>query len=458
MPSVTDAARRRRPFTLEPFRGLRYAPERVTDLAAVTAPPYDTLDRAGVAGLRAADPHNIVRIILPRATKPVRPPEPAVPQRAHTRYEEARDLLTQWRADGVLLVDPEPALYVYEQVVNDDGSEGPSSRGTGVLRGLIGAVGLREPDERVVLPHEDVLPGPVEDRLALMRATRANLEPILLAYRGGGAATHIVEAASAERPLVEARSRDGADHRLWRISDRRRLAAIASDLAPRRSLIADGHHRYAAYLRLRHDMHAAGAGAGPWDAGLALLVDYRSHPLRVSAIHRTVTGRALREVVDAASSTFQVARYGTDGVAARTALAACAGVTHGLLATDGTEWTLLRLSYERAAALHNMVTPQRPLFDTDVLHQILFAGPLDVAEEAVGYVHDDRAAIEAVRDGGGVAFLLNPVDVGTVWAVARDGGRMPRKSTSFGPKPRTGFVMRTFDDAATPTYGHERSA
>jgi len=327
-PSVTDAARRRRPLTFEPFRGLRYAPERVEDLAAVTAPPYDTLDRAGVAALRATDPHNIVRIILPRATKPTRRPERAAAHDAG--YDEARDLLARWRGDGVLVVDPEPALYVYEQV---DGR--PENRGSpaGVLRGLIGAVELRDPDERVVLPHEDVLPGPVQDRLALMRVTRANLEPILLVYQGGGTTTEIVEAVSATPPMVEAHGPDGTSYRLWRISDPQRLATIAQDLAPRQSLIADGHHRYAAYLRLREEMHAAGAGNGPWDAGLALLVDQRAHPLGIAAIHRTVTGRTLRDVVDAASGVFQVEMFGADGAAARKALAGCAGVAHALIAT-----------------------------------------------------------------------------------------------------------------------------
>jgi uncharacterized protein (DUF1015 family) len=455
MPSVTDAARRRRPLTFEPFRGLRYAPERVKDLAAVAAPPYDTLDRAGVAALRAADPHNIVRIILPRAVKPTWPPERTDGPDAHAGYDEARDLLTQWRRDGVLVADLEPALYVFEQI--DDREEDPGSSGqAGVLRGLIGALGLREPDEKVVLPHEDVLPGPVQDRLALMRATRANLEPILLAYQGGGAATEIVEATSATPPLVEARDPGGISYRLWRISDPQRLAAIAHDLAPRQLLIADGHHRYAAYLRLREEMRALGAGPGPWDTGLAILVDQRAHPLRVAAIHRTVAGRTLRDVLDAASDAFHVDTFGTDGAAARAALAECAGVAHGFVATDGIDWALLRISHDRAAVLHGALPAPRPLLDTDVLHRVLLGGSLRVGEEAISYVHDERAAIDAVRDRDGVAFLLNPVDADIVWAVAREGGRMPRKSTSFGPKPRTGFVMRAFDDAATLPDCQER--
>ncbi|MYV61961.1 DUF1015 family protein, partial [Streptomyces sp. SID4931] len=53
---------------LIPFRGLRYVPERVGSLAAVTSPPYDVVVRPdGLHHLESADPHNIVRLILPQA-------------------------------------------------------------------------------------------------------------------------------------------------------------------------------------------------------------------------------------------------------------------------------------------------------------------------------------------------------------------------------------------------------
>ena len=42
-------------------------------------------------------------------------------------------------------------------------------------------------------------------------------------------------------------------------------------------------------------------------------------------------------------------------------------------------------------------------------------------------------------------MLLKPVELGDVLAVAASGERMPRKSTSFGPKPRTGLVLRLLD-------------
>jgi hypothetical protein len=81
--------------------------------------------------------------------------------------------------------------------------------------------------------------------------------------------------------------------------------------------------------------------------------------------------------------------------------------------------------------------------DTALLHEVLLPA-WGVEEGAVSYHHDAAGAVHAAARGGGVAVLLAAVDVADVLALAAAGVRMPRKSTSFGPKPRSGFVLRTF--------------
>ena len=137
---------------LVPFRALRYSPDVVPDLAAVTCPPYDVIGDGGIATWEAADPYNVVRLILPRGSP------------RGDRYEHAARDLNDWLALGVLRVDSEPALYVYEHSGN-----------AGTAVGLVGAISLHDPADNVVLAHEDVLPGPVADRTELMAATRAQL-------------------------------------------------------------------------------------------------------------------------------------------------------------------------------------------------------------------------------------------------------------------------------------------
>ncbi|GAB3420274.1 DUF1015 domain-containing protein [Flindersiella endophytica] len=426
-------------LVLEPFRGIRYGPDHAGRLADVTSPPYDVVDGQALLELRESDPHNVVRLILPSSGEPA----------------EAARLLREWRAGGVLVRDDTAMLYGYEQRIS----------GRPIQRGLLGAVRLHPERDGVILPHEDVMPGPVAGRLAIMRACDGNLEPILLSYEGGGAASEIVEATSAAPALATAVVPDGLEHRLWPIQDPRLLAAIAGDLASRQALIADGHHRYAAYLGLRAEHRAAGDGDGPWDYGLALLVDQRAHPLQLAAIHRVVTGLSLAEASQrlANANGFVVESFGRSAEAARSVLAELGGAPaepvadrlgpdpvavagdsagragrvrrHAYVLTDGQQWVVLSAPWA-SFDLH-------PMLDSTVLHEVVLSQVLGVSEDQIRYAH---AADSAISDAGpqSVAILLNPVDIGTVADLARRGIRMPRKSTSFGPKPRTGLVMRSF--------------
>ena len=104
-------------LALAPFRGLRYAQDRVSGLAEVTSPPYDVIAQDAAAQLRAADPHNVVRLILPRH-------DAGNPGDA---YGDAAQLFRDWQEQGILLPDPQPALYVYEQALR--GGAGRFSRG-----------------------------------------------------------------------------------------------------------------------------------------------------------------------------------------------------------------------------------------------------------------------------------------------------------------------------------------
>ena len=132
-------------LTLAPFRGLRYAQDRVSGLAEVTSPPYDVIAHDTADHLLASDPHNVVRLILPRhdpgntgaAPTGVAGLAPAGPGNGAATtgnaYDEAARLLRDWQAEGILVPDPEPALYVYEQSL---------PAGPVLQRGLIGALQL----------------------------------------------------------------------------------------------------------------------------------------------------------------------------------------------------------------------------------------------------------------------------------------------------------------------------
>ena len=183
--------------------------------------------------------------------------------------------------------------------------------------------------------------GPVADRLALMEATEADLEMIFLVYDGGGATSSAVAAVDSTSPLVDITTADGVQHRIWAITDAATLDAIAADLHPRRAVIADGHHRYATFLRYQADRHAAGDGTGPWDLGLAFLVDGSAFGPQVHAIHRAVPGLSLDRAVELASGGFNATEI-SGGLAAAEDQLAKAGVDGAaFVISDGTRAWLL---------------------------------------------------------------------------------------------------------------------
>ncbi|ATZ27486.1 hypothetical protein SLAV_28495 [Streptomyces lavendulae subsp. lavendulae] len=412
---------------LIPFHGLRYVPQRVGSLAAVTSPPYDVVVRPdGVDYLESADPHNIVRLILPQAETPA------------ARNEQAARTLRDWLAEGILSADPQPALYVYEQ------------RRAGVLqRGIIGALALSEAGDGIVLPHEDVMPDVVTDRAGLMRATSANLEPLLLTYLGDGPGTGaaaVVEATAARRPpLLSTVTEDGFCHSLWAITDPAELAAVTDDLGHRQALIADGHHRWATYLRLQQE-HGSPT---PWDFGLVLLVDTARYPLQVRAIHRMLRRLPLSRALAALDGSFRVRPVDGPLPLALEALADASERGNAFLLTgDG---TFHLVTDPDPALIERTVRHDRPeawrRLDATVLHATLLDALWQVpdAPDQITYIHDAPATVAMAERHGGTAVLLHPVREAVVRDLARQGVTMPRKSTSFGPKPATGLVLRSVD-------------
>ena len=441
-----------------PFRGVRYAPARVGELANVTSPPYDVIGPGSLERLRAASPYNIVRLILPEPEPGSAAPEGRHRADARAVGQLAAARLRDWLDDGVLAVDDSPALYVYEQ------------RGPGyVQRGLIGLVQV---GTDAIHPHEDVMPGPVAGRRELMAAVRGNLEPILLVYNGGaGAGGHGGTAGAAETasttsrlvdwtaeqriPLACTVTDDGVTHRLWALTDPAEHAAIAADLAARTALIADGHHRYAAYGELRASMRGAGQGDGPWDYGLAFLVDADEYPLRLGPIHRVIPHLNPAEAARLAAQAFAVTELPATGREAadlaealgRLADAGQRGTAFLLAGREGF-WLLSRPDTgELADAMPSGASPRWQALDASVMQELLLARLWSIKDNDrdVLISHDAEEAVRLAVETGGTAVLCNPMALAAVTDLAAHGERVPRKSTSFGPKPRTGLVLRTFD-------------
>ncbi|NUP45866.1 MAG: DUF1015 domain-containing protein, partial [Catenulispora sp.] len=431
-----------------PFRGLRFVPDRVRDPSAVTSPPYDMIGPEEARRLADTEEHNVVRLILAAPEELV--DRPGAPE----RYRRAAGSLREWIDDGALRLDPEPGFYIYEQtgagfrqrgliaLVRLDDADPVATESDGPAEASAAPSGPDAADEpaparRAILPHEAVTDSVVADRLAQMRATDAHIEPILLTYEGDRTVSDLLDrVADHAPPLTAATTADGTAHRLWALTDPVSIDRIAAALLWHRALIADGHHRHAAYRRLRAER------GGPAAYGLAFLVDSRRYPLSLHAIHRVLPHVPLSLAAAQAGKVFAV-RETADP---HTALDRIPRGEHAFVLSDGATHYLL--TAPDPDALAQAIPADRPeawrALDATVLHHVLVESVWQLPDtpEEVRFDHDPEHAVAEAARVGGTAVLLRPTTEDVVRELAGAGVLMPRKSTAFGPKPATGLVMR----------------
>ncbi|HEX8101527.1 MAG TPA: DUF1015 domain-containing protein [Solirubrobacteraceae bacterium] len=419
---------------VQPLRALHYALADPADLDAVTAPPYDVIDPEQRAALLARSPHNVVAIDLPE------PDDPAADHYAH-----AAALFARWRAEGVLVQDEDPALWVLAQDYT-----GPDGRER-TRHGIFARVRVEAYGPGRIRPHERTHPGPKEDRLRLTRATDANLSPIFSLYDDpDGAAWRAVEAVTAQPPAGEVTDPDGTRHRLWRVGDPTTVEQVRQALAPTELLIADGHHRYETARVHQEEI----GGTGGHDFVLMCLVALQDPGLTIFPTHRLVRGLSAdqHELLAAAlRESFEIEPI------EHAELAPPAGdgpLQLGYI--DAHFQKAFRLTLKDQAIADELLADHSPAYrrlDTAILEALLLKGPLGLTDEAIshleglGYSRTDDEALQLVLDGTyDAAFFLRPSPVEQVREIAAAGEVMPPKSTYFFPKVLTGMLFNPLDD------------
>jgi uncharacterized protein (DUF1015 family) len=428
---------------IAPFRGILFDPSRV-DGAKVFAPPYDVIDPDERARLAAADPHNVVRLILPEGEQ---------------KYAEAGKALDAWLASGVLHRDDRKAVYRYHQIFRH-----PDLGDRDVTRtGFIAAVKLHPFDDGVILPHERTLTGPKEDRLALMKATRAHFSQIFTMFRDqSGDIERLFRKTERDKPVFDVTLPDGVRHVLWRCADAEAIGKLRHLMAPKKLYIADGHHRYETMLALR-DHLLAGRDVGSYSAakyGTMFLSSMDQPGLVILPTHRvlhSVEGLTSQTLLAKLREHFIVDRIEgavKDPQKVRAALADAPQHQPAFAVALPGEADAYRLTLEptvNTLAL-GLASKSVAKLDVTLLHNLVLEKALGItpaAQEAqtnLRYVKDTGKALAALKEPGVQAvFLLGAVAVETVKHVADAHEVMPQKSTYFFPKIASGVVMARID-------------
>ena len=405
--------------TIKPFQPYRYS-AKAGDPAKLVTQPYDKINPRMQAAYLAASPHNLVRLILGERF--------ASDNDSNNVYTRAAAYLNDWIRDGILARDAAPGLYAYFQEFKV-----PDTGERALRKGFIGVGKVEDYSANIVHRHEQTLSGPKKDRLELLRHTRAHFGQIFMLYPDPeGSVDRVLDEAARAAPVLDVLDDDGSRHRVWAITDPTTIAHVQELMAPKKLLIADGHHRYETALAYRNE--------NPDDEAakfvMMTLVNMHSPGLKILATHRVLRNLdslAIAEFVTKALSSWTVSPTSLDEIKIRFSVRKEGSIRIGVATADGV-WLLER--------------PRKSgELDVPVLHREILGESLGISEEAVRdekhihYVRGIDAAVAEVTAGAQVAFLLEPTPIEDMARIAFAGGVMPQKSTDFYPKLLSGVTI-----------------
>lgn len=434
---------------IAPFRGLRYNAEKISDLAQVVIPPYDVISPREQEAFHESSPYNMVRIELGKGT----PTDSAV-NNAHSR---AARYLSEWQREGVLVRDPEPAMYYYEL----DYSVAPHIRQT--RYGFFCALRLEDFASGAVRPHERTFQAVKDERLGLMMACHANLSAVFALYSDPSLVIHhTLKAGKEDTPVIRFRDRSGMDHRVWRVKDLQVLRQVRTLMKDKAIFIADGHHRYETALNYRAIQRNHHPEAGP-RASFEYIMMYLSNlnqgGLTILPTHRLIRNCShwdLPALMPRLDEFFQVSTFEATESGKGKWLAA-------LQREESRKKTAIGFYCGGAENYYLLVSRDDPVFsyleshgipkelqrlDVVVLDKLVLRHILSLPEGFLGnennihFKHDVSEAVSDVESGKFQAgFFINPTRIEQVQEVASAGLIMPHKSTYFYPKVGSGLVI-----------------
>jgi uncharacterized protein (DUF1015 family) len=419
-------------------------PAGVGDVSGVISPPFDVLDAPAKARLQAKHPHNIVNVDLPHI-----PPKAAGPADV---YERSAVTLKAWLDAHVLTRETRTAFYPYMQTYTYAGRNFHR-------RGFFALVRLSPFGEGQVVPHERTYKGAIEDRLALMKSTGAQLSPIFGLFNDrGNEVTHLLYAKLGKPELSG--TLDGVKHDLWKISDPDLENAVSDKFGGKPVYIADGHHRYTTALEYQKWMIENNGGRPlapnhPANWCMFVLISMNDDGLMIFPTHRVIGGlenfsvEALRAAVgnNVRIKELLVPPDQVDEYAERTLPNQGSNVM-GLY--DGREKKLYQLGLVNLDVLKSLEPKHSDAWrrlDVAVLQRYLldevlqpkFAGGRELTKT---YVSDAKLVVPQT-DGvkNQIAFLLQPTPLAALEELGKANEVMPAKSTYFYPKLATGMLI-----------------
>jgi uncharacterized protein (DUF1015 family) len=427
---------------VSPFKGLTYNPKKIKKLDDVMSPPYDIISEEMQLKLYNKHPENFVRLILGTINND--------DNEENNRYTRAKTLFNKWINESVLISSDKPAIFPYKiqyKVKNQ-------------LRTMNGFFVLLkiDPEYKYVKAHERTLSKPKADRLNLMRACKANLEPIQLLYIDEDDSIGNSIDKSINEPLISVKGYDGFNHKLWRLEDHNIISTIQKELNDKILFIADGHHRYQTAINYANEVKEKIGNTNEraaFNYRMVILANIFDKGLSILPTHRLIKkdGIEVDKILQKLKEFFlikEIMIHQQDNIKS-----ICKRIKDDLETKDKHKFAMYLKNKYYLLTLKNESFMDKfakdhsktwRTLDVSILHMIILDNIMGInqenLEDYVKYTRVDEEAIKFVNQGKfDLSFLMNATKIEELKAIAEAGEHMPQKSTYFLPKMLSGLVM-----------------
>ncbi len=419
--------------TIQPFKGLYYNKEKVGDLSKVVCPPYDVISPEEQDAYHRLHPYNFIHIILGK--------EKETDNKTENKYTRAKKVYEEWIQKGILIEDSNPSFYYYKQEY--------TVRGQKYTRlGFIALMKLEDEKDSKIFPHENTHSKAKEDRFRLWSTLKSNLSPIFVCFSDKTKKVHkiFVQKIFLNKPFIDVVDQDRVRHILWRLDDPVLMEEIKSSFIDQHLFIADGHHRYEValeYRRQRLSERTKSNGQEPFNYVLTYFTNMDSSDLMILPMHRII--KKLATHIDFLEEFFRIDRVKTkEDLLIILAKAGQNEHAFGLYTKEGIK--LLRL--KNRLLIDEVVKEGSKEFrhlDATILKYFVL-DRLGIKSEDIMYTKDLNEATTMVDEGrADASFIMNPVKIQQLKAIALNGERMPPKTTYFYPKVLSGLTVYRMD-------------
>ncbi|MEX1191777.1 MAG: DUF1015 domain-containing protein [Brumimicrobium sp.] len=348
------------------------------------------------------------------------------------RFQKVKDKYQEFVNDGVFIQDETPTFYIYRQTKNNH-----------AFLGVIAGASVEEYQNNKIKKHEATITLREEMFTNYLDIVGVNAEPVLLSHKKSNEVDDVLNKITLKNPEYDFSTTDNIRHELWvATSDEVAQLQVAYDKIEN-IYIADGHHRSASSVRLADRRKADNPKAKNknYEAFLSFFIDEeRLQILPFNRLCKSLNGLTKPDFLDRLTQRFEITQIEKGSVPEK---------MHTFQMYIDNEWYQLNAKPEIISTKDAVSSIDPEILTREILSPILGIHDLKT-DKNISFLSGEKSIkkIEQLVNKGvyKVAFLLYPVTMAQVKAVADENAVMPPKSTWVEPKLRSGLTIYKIDE------------